>query len=203
MTLCFKVCFLLSIIVLVEVNYMIIWVDGTYGVGKTTIATMLKEKMGDEVELLLSDYYCNATIKKIVAEAEANHRFPCIGGTLPQNNIRFLREFKELIEEKSAEKTLIIDMALTMTECKVNLYDSLDKEGQSIKHFILTADEKTIKSRIANDTDRMKDLSLDWLKDNLSFLDKNFPTAIRIKTDYRNKDDIVEEMLKEIATKEN
>ena len=182
---------------------MIIWVDGTYGVGKTTIATMLKEKMGDEVELLLSDYYCNATIKKIVAEAEANHRFPCIGGTLPQNNIRFLREFKELIEEKSAEKTLIIDMALTMTECKVNLYDSLEKEGQSIKHFILTADEKTIKSRIANDTDRMKDLSLDWLKDNLSFLDKNFPTAIRIKTDYRNKDDIVEEMLKEIATKEN
>ena len=43
---------------------MIIWVDGTYGVGKTTIATMLKEKMGDEVELLLSGYYCNATIKK-------------------------------------------------------------------------------------------------------------------------------------------
>ena len=121
---------------------MIIWVDGTYGVGKTTIATMLKEKMGDEVELLLSDYYYNATIKKIMAEAEVNHRFPCIGGTLPQNNMRFLREFKELIEEKSAEKTLIIDMALTMAECKVNLYDSLEKEGQSIKHFILTADEK-------------------------------------------------------------
>ena len=73
---------------------MIIWVDGTYGVGKTTIATMLKEKMGDEVELLLSDYYYNATIKKIMAEAEVNHRFPCIGGTLPQNNMRFLREFK-------------------------------------------------------------------------------------------------------------
>ena len=182
---------------------MIIWVDGTYGVGKTTIATMLKEKMGDEVELLLSDYYYNATIKKIMAEAEVNHRFPCIGGTLPQNNMRFLREFKQLIEEKSAEKTLIIDMALTKTECKVNLYDSLEKEGKIIKHFILTADEKTIKSRIANDTDRMKDLSLDWLKDNLSFLDKNFPTAIRIKTDYCNKDDIVEEMLKEIATKEN
>ena len=93
-------------------------------------------------DTLKESYYCNATIKKIVAEAEANHRFPCIGGTLPQNNIRFLREFKELIEEKSAEKTLIIDMALTMTECKVNLYDSLEKEGQSIKHFILTADEK-------------------------------------------------------------
>ena len=110
---------------------MIIWVDGTYGVGKTTIATMLKEKMGDEVELLLSDYYCNATIKKIVAEAEANHRFPCIGGTLPQNNKSFLRQFKELTAETSAEKTLIIDMALTMTECKANLYDSLEKEGQT------------------------------------------------------------------------
>lgn len=181
---------------------MIIWVNGTYGVGKTTIATMLKEKMGDDVELLISDDYCNATIKRIVAEMEANHGFHSIG-VLPQNNITFLREFKELIEEKSAEKTLIVDMALTMKECKVNLYDRLEKEGQSIKHFILTAEDKTIKSRIENDKDRRKGLSLEWLKDNLSFLDKNFPTATRIKTDYRNEYDIVEEMFKEIAIEDN
>ena len=103
---------------------MIIWIDGTYGVGKTAVAKRLKERFSDnKAELLESDYYSEESLKRLVEEAKANNSFPHIGGTLPQNNMRFIKEFRELIEEKSknSEKYLIVDMALTMQECKKEL----------------------------------------------------------------------------------
>lgn len=184
---------------------MIIWVDGAYGVGKTAVAKKLKEKLGSKAELLESDFYSNETLKKIVEEAEASHTIPHIGGTAPQNNLRFLREFKELIEEKSEDtsKQWIIDMALTRMECKENLFDCLQRDGKDMVHLILTADEETIKERIKKDENRMKELALDWLKYNISFLKDNYPDAVRIKTDNRDIDDIVDEALAVIRSKEN
>lgn len=78
---------------------MIIWVDGTYGVGKTAVAKKIREKLGSVAELLESDYYSNETLKKIVEEAETSRTMPHMGGTLPQNNMRFIKEFKRVIEE--------------------------------------------------------------------------------------------------------
>lgn len=179
---------------------MIIWVDGTYCVGKTTIAKQLKERLGGAIELLESDYYSNETLKRIVEEAEAAHTMPHIGGTLPQNNMRFIREFKDLIAKKSedTDKKLIVDMALTRVECKENLFDCLQKEGKSIEHIILTADVETIKERIKKDENRMKEVALEWLTDNIAFLDRNYPDAIRIKTDNRDVNDIVTEIILKI-----
>ena len=158
---------------------MIIWVDGTYCVGKTTVAKRLKERLGGTAELLESDYYSNETLKKILEEAEVAHRMPHIGGTLPQNNMRFIREFKDLIAEKAEDtgKKLIVDMALTRIECKENLFDCLKKERKGIEHIILTADIETIKERVQKDENRMKEVALEWLEDN------------------RNIDDIVDEII--------
>ena len=41
---------------------MIIWIDGTYGVGKTTVAKQLKKKWGSETELLEADEYINLSL---------------------------------------------------------------------------------------------------------------------------------------------
>lgn len=177
--------------------FMIIWVDGTYGVGKTTVAKRLATRFGSEAELLESDYYSNETLKKIIEEAELTHSYPHIGGCLPQNNMRFIREFKELIKEKSKDtnKKLIIDMALTRVGCKENLFECIQKEGQDIVHIILTADKETIEERIGKDTNRMKTVALEWLADNIEFLNRNYPDAIRIKTDKRDIDDIADEII--------
>lgn len=180
---------------------MIIWIDGTYGVGKTAVAMKIKERLSrDRVELLESDYYVNDSLKRVVEEAKANNCFPNIGGTLPQNNMRFLREFRELIEEKSKsdDKNLIVDMALTMRECKEELYDRLKGNGKEIVHIILTADENTIKSRIENDGKRMKETALEWLKQNIAFLNQNFPDAVRIETDNCDVDDVATEVISKI-----
>ena len=125
-----------------ERKFMIIWIDGTYGVGKTAVARQLKKRIGCECELLESDYYNNEIIKKATEEAKKTNTFPFFGGTLPQNNMRFINEFREVIMKKSKDinKKIIIDMALTQIECKENLFDYLQKEGKSIVHIILTAD---------------------------------------------------------------
>ncbi len=67
---------------------MIIWINGTYGVGKTSTALKICEKLKNKkVELISSDYY--QEIIKEIAE---------LGGrVLPQNNKLFLSKFKEIV----------------------------------------------------------------------------------------------------------
>ena len=76
----------------------------------------------------------------------------------------------------------------------------MQKEGKDIVHIILTADKETIKERIKKDTNRMKDIALEWMVDNIEFLDNNYSDAIWIKTDNRHIDDIVDKI---IESKEN
>ena len=105
-----------------------------------------------------------------------------IGGTLPQNNIRFLQSFKKMIEEKiqNKDKKILVDMSLTMTECKENLFDVLLDNGKRIIHIILVGEEDTIKFRIKNDNKRDKQLALEELKYNLCFLKENFDDVTSI-----------------------
>lgn len=180
---------------------MVIWIDGTYGVGKTEVAMRLKQRFLDStVELLESDKYYNELMEKLLDEAAANKVFPCIGGTMPQNNMKFIKEFRELIIEKSRDenKMLIIDMALTMKECKENLIEYLEKQNTNLIHVILMADNETIRLRIKNDENRMKDFALDYLIENVLFLNDNFSNAIRVKTDNRSLDEIVDKIMERL-----
>ena len=63
---------------------MIIWVDGTYSVGKTTVAKRTAARLGSEAELLESDYYSNETLKRIVEEAEESHSLPHLADVCPR-----------------------------------------------------------------------------------------------------------------------
>lgn len=71
-------------------------------------------------------------------------------------------------------------------------------------HIILTAEENNIIERIKKDENksRDKDNALEWLKPNIDFLEKNYPNDIWIKTDNRDIDSIVDEIIKIIESKE-
>lgn len=177
---------------------MIIWIDGTYGVGKTTVSMEIKKRFTDcEIEVLEADVYYEKFTSQIIDIAKQKNCMPNIGGTLPQNNIRFLQSFKKMIEEKiqNKDKKILVDMSLTMTECKENLFDVLLDNGKRIIHIILVGEEDTIKFRIKNDNKRDKQLALEELKYNLCFLKENFDDAIRIKTDKREISDIADEII--------
>lgn len=180
---------------------MIILIDGTFGIGKTTIAYNLKDKFGDSAEVLDSDYYYHKYIENWMMH---NSEFKI--GTFPQNDNNFIKEFKNLIEEKAIknDKKLIVTMALIQRNCKEILFDCLKKEQKDMIHIILTAEENNIIERIKKDENKSRDKhnALEWLKPNIDFLEKNYPNDIWIKTDNRDIDSIVDEIIKIIESKE-
>lgn len=188
---------------------MIIWLDGTFGVGKTTIAYSLKDKFGDSAEVLDSDCYKEfhkKDIEKWMENPIENNNEKKKIGTLLQNDGNFIEEFKNLIEEKAIknDKKLIVTMALTEKKCKEALFDCLKKEQKDMIHIILTAEENNIIERIKKDENKSRDKhnALEWLKPNIDFLEKNYPNDIWIKTDNRDIDSIVDEIIKIIESKE-
>lgn len=185
---------------------MIIWIDGTYGVGKTTVASELMERFSNsEAEFLQSDRYRQEMWDEMVAESKRTNCMPDFGGFCPQNNIKFLEKMKGIIKERASisAKYVIFDMAVTMIECKEKLFDPLLSDGNDIIHIILIADEEIIKSRIENDNNRDKVFALNNLKNNLIFLNSNFNDAIRIKTNNRSVGDIVDEIIGIINSQQN
>ena len=110
---------------------MIIWIDGTYGIGKTQVALKVYEKLRDnKIELLNSDQYYREIIKEIAIFG---------GGTMPQNNKIFLKRFRKIIEEKISEssKIIIIDMAITEMECKETLFNYINDKYNNIMHYTI------------------------------------------------------------------
>ncbi len=177
---------------------MIIWIDGTYGVGKSTIASKIMEYFSeDEAELLESDVYNENLFKQIMEEAKIkNDFFPQTGG-LPQNDITFINSFRKAIEEKTKgiNRKILVDMALTSRECKEGIFEHLCNTYKDVIHIILVATEDTIKSRIKSDTEReYKMLAIESLPENISFLQNNFADAIRIKTDDKGIGEVAEEI---------
>ena len=178
---------------------MIIWINGTYGVGKTDVSGRLKERLSsDDVELLELDNYSDSIMGKILKKPKEsnNNSYSDIDGA-SLFDIQFYEEFRKMIEEKE-HKMLIIDTAITDKACKNIVFDYLSKKYGDLLHIILIADEDTIKLRIQNDNKRKRDsklFALTNLKSNLSFMEKNFKDAVWIKTDDRDIESIVDEII--------
>ena len=113
---------------------MIVWLDGTFGVGKSTVASKIVEKLSDrQVKYLDSDFYWSEFLKKLFAKTTKFY-FPKIEGLDPQNNKQFINRFRYLIKEeaKDTDKLIIIAMALTQKECKEGLLDCLTQQGMHV-----------------------------------------------------------------------
>ena len=186
---------------------MIIWINGAYGVGKSTIASKVMEYFSDsEAVLLEADEYSERNFRQLMDEAKIKRIFfPQIGG-VPQHDMKFIDGFKEIIEEKAQNrsKKIMVDMALVSNECKDGLFEPLADTYKDILHIILVAAEETIRLRIKNDMQRPdKMTAIESLSQNISFLQDNFADAVRIKTDNKCVDEIAEEIYQVIMNWEN
>ena len=178
--------------------YDIVWLDGTYGIGKSTTAMKLVESFPNkDLQVLDSDYYYQKLGKEDVHKIIS-------GGTMPQNNIYFIKYFREIIEEhlNTHEKPLIVVMALTQKECKEQLYNFLENKSIKILHVILTAEPEVIRERInSNRKEETKFLALEFLNENLSFLENNFKNAIILDTATMDCDNISQKILSYLTDK--
>ena len=175
---------------------MIIWINGTYGVGKTSVAKALKEITKNSFELIHSDIEYQKMIRK--------NEYLAFGGALPQNNDNFIKYLREKIQNRiNKNKNIIVDMAITDKKSKNGIIDYFKNKDIVILHFICTANEKELKSRILTDNKRDKTNSLYYININKKFLEKNFKNDIWVDTNNKNVEEIANEIYKELKEKIN
>lgn len=144
---------------------MLIWLDGTYGVGKSSVANELMEIMTEVIIMNADTYY-----SKMMKEGLIN----IFGGTTPQNKNDFLMLFRNEIEQALlANPIVVVDMAMTQPESKELLHDYFDTDKTI--HIILTADSDCINQRIDNCNERDTLFAKSWKPINEQFLAKNYP----------------------------
>lgn len=177
---------------------MIIWIDGVYGVGKTTIAYSLKEKLEDSIVAEADEYWLDFV--KHIIENTPKGRIPAFGGLMPQNNIEFIKSFRKNIEEKHEANDVIVDMALSTSLCKESLIDYFHEKKMLMFHFILEVDEASMRARVAVDLKRKdKTLPIEEFPLANKFLKSNYENAIRINTENRTCEEILQEMIEHIS----
>ena len=150
-----------------------IFINGTYGVGKSTLANTISELLNGQVECVDPDLYYNNLVKKDMA-------FLFFGWPIQKNEM-FLRGFREIILDKLQDKEIIIPIAITTEICKKELLDYISKKTEII-HMVLEANEESLFQRIKSDVNRNKDFSIENIKNNNVYIKKNFEKVVHINT---------------------
>lgn len=177
---------------------MIIWIDGTHGVGKSTVAETLRKRLGNQrVEYLDSD-----DLGKLGADV-CRRVFLAGGSCLLQERPAFMDAFREKIDEIiiNGYDFLIVAMALPHETYIEHLLDPLI-ERHRILHIILTASVETISERIKSDSGRDQKLALGRLQENIAFLEQNYPEAMRIDTERKSISEICDIILSKCTVQE-
>ena len=148
---------------------LIIWINGTHGVGKTITAMILNEKLDRKAFILDSD----ASFPFFVEERAKKEGLQNIGGMLPQTNIAFLEKFKkDIIEYSKRKEIIIVPMSACTSESKLILIDFFRNE--KFIHIILEAKNDVIIKRIMNDPNRDKELAIKEMINNKEFIKDNY-----------------------------
>jgi len=166
---------------------MIVWINGTHGVGKTSVAKEIKNIIGETAMIIEPDLYFEVFCKEKFLEVG--------GGCFPQNNKAFINDLREIIEiEENENNILIIPMTIATDESRMGLIDYF-KEKTIVKHFILKADEKILKQRIDNDYNRDKKLALSCMKSNIEYFEKMFFEEVVICTNELKIKEVANEII--------
>lgn len=182
---------------------MIVWIDGTYGIGKTTITRNLCKTLKESypwllVELVISDDYHEKYCADL-SEAQQLRILTSGGLGTPQEDIDFIREFRSVVLEKSSipNSITIVDMALTHEICNTHLFNYLLQQGCSMQRFILEADEGELKRRIleSDRPDEEKPVALAKLSDSIRLLSREFNNAKKLNTTGKSISEITQNII--------
>lgn len=164
---------------------LVVLLDGTYGVGKTTISLKVNEILTGKFKLIDSDNEYRSMIKK--------NPLLALGGALPQNNMNFITQLRKTIIENAKDNNLIVTMSLSQPECLEYLYRPLASlEDIKVLHVILLANKEAIKKHINYDKNRDKTFALEWFESNEKFFEENYLDAIKINIENKSINELAE-----------
>ena len=163
---------------------MIIWINGSFGVGKTTVAEKLKEKID----------------KSIIYDPEKIGMF--LSNTLPTKEDDF-QDYElwrtinyEMLKNLYTEfEVIIVPMTITNLQYYNEIVGRLERDGINIKHFILIASKENIISRL-----NARGNSTEWANMQVDRCDKAFKDDYlkgqKIDTNNKNVDEVCNNLIK-------
>lgn len=166
----------------------IIWIDGTFGSGKTAVANAVAKKIRNGYLLEFDDLQMKYKPDSI--SAYFGERYPEAKKYLID---ALIKEILEIIQKGSYDY-LIIPIALINDYCNEKLVNGFaDIESY---HFILTATNEILYQRIKNQENRDVDLAVSCMPNAIMYLNKHYTGAFRIDTSNMNVDTVAEKIVK-------
>lgn len=165
----------------------IIWIDGTFGSGKTAVANAIAKRI-DNVYLLEFD--------ALQKEYKPNSISDFFGERYPEAK-RYLidalrNEMLALIQDGDYDY-IIVPIALINDYCNQKLVNAFI--GIASYHFILTASSKILYQRIENQENRDVDLAKTYMQMAMMYLESHYTDAVRIDTSDMNIDSVAEKII--------
>ncbi|OEU96749.1 AAA family ATPase [Streptomyces oceani] len=123
---------------------MIVWLNGTHGVGKTTTSALVRELIPDS--RVFDPEKVGETLTDIT---------PGLPGT---DNFQHWPPWRQLVVETARRVldytggTLVMPMTILVERYWREISAGLAQHAIPVRHFVLHADEHTLRGRIANDT---------------------------------------------------
>lgn len=121
---------------------MIVWLNGTFGVGKTTTSALLAELLPDA---------------RIFDAETVGYMIRPILASVPVADFQDHPPWRALVVETAAQilgyvgGTLVVPQSVLVRAYWTELRDGLAESGIPVRHFVLHADPQTLAARIEND----------------------------------------------------
>lgn len=167
---------------------MIIWINGSFGVGKTTTSNELHKKLK----------YSFIYDPEMAGEFIWNNLPECISRKGDFQDILIWRNFNyEMLKymHEIYHGTIIVPMTLVNKEYYDEIIGRLINEGISVQHYILTAEKSTILNRLAKRDEVYNSWAVQQIDRCLTSFEKDID-GIKINTDDLSTEEIVNIILK-------
>ena len=160
--------------------------DGTYGVGKSTVANCISEVSNGEYICIDPDDYFNSYPEHYMSF-----------GWPTYNNKAIQIRVKQEVKDKTQEKNIVIPLTMPSSKWR-QIWVHMLKDLTELYHIVLLAEKKQILSRINSDVHRDRSFALENLDENLKYYQCDIEGSIKIDTTRIPPEEVANKILKMI-----
>ena len=168
---------------------MIIWLNGPFGVGKTTLANLLHQEIPNSILYdpeLLGDFFQENLPKAVCPEDFQDYPI------WRQTTVQIIRD----LATKTGQ-VIIVPMTVFKKEYCQEIIEQGLIEDMCVQHYILVAEKETILDRLNKRTQENNNWALKHLDNCLQAFEDQIPGR-KIDTDSLTVDEIAEIVLKDL-----
>ena len=168
---------------------MIIWLNGPFGVGKTSLANLLHQEIPDSILYdpeHLGDFFQEILPKAVCPEDFQDYPI------WRQTTVQIIRDLAT-----KTGKVIIVPMTVFKKEYYQEIIEQGLREDIYVQHYILVAEKETILDRLGKRTQENNNWALKHLDNCLQAFEDQIPGQ-KIDTDGLTVDEIAEIVLKDL-----